>query len=360
MIRGITISACVIMRDEEENIGDCLQSLVGNVDEILVVDTGSQDRSMEVARRFTEKVYSYAWQDDFAAAKNFALDKAGGEWIVFLDSDEYFSSGTRGNIRAAVDGHAVSYDALMVPMTNIDRDRDNLPMDDFFSLRIFRHDPALRYVGAVHESLKFLDGHRQRWDYLSPETLRLYHTGYSSGRRQRKSERNLAILLTEQRKNPGKRFLNRYLADAYIGLRDFANAARCARLEIEQNDPPATDASRPYHVLYDSLRAMEASGEERAAVLEMGMKAFPKLPDFFAEYGVLLYERGKYNKALTYFLKAEALHARYRDTREFCLLTKSLPVMFGLIADIYARRGDKHRAALYDRKSKMVQVPLRA
>ena len=92
------LSACYIVKDAANALGKSLQSLRDSVDEIIVVDTGSVDASMETARQAGAKVYSYSWQDDFAAARNFALGKAGGDWIVFLDADEYLSPETADNL----------------------------------------------------------------------------------------------------------------------------------------------------------------------------------------------------------------------------------------------------------------------
>ena len=86
----LKISACVITKNEEKNIGrwlDCMRQLA---DEMIVVDTGSTDATVELAQAAGAKVCHFSWCDDFAAAKNFALEQANGDWILFLDADEYF------------------------------------------------------------------------------------------------------------------------------------------------------------------------------------------------------------------------------------------------------------------------------
>ena len=83
-----TISLCMIIRDEEEVLGRCLESVADLVDEIILVDTGSQDRTREIARHFTEKVYEFPWIDDFAAARNFSFSKASCDYCMWLDADD--------------------------------------------------------------------------------------------------------------------------------------------------------------------------------------------------------------------------------------------------------------------------------
>ena len=87
-----TLSLCMIVRNEEENLPKCLMSVKSVVDEIIVVDTGSTDRTKEIAKIFGARVYDYEWADDFSGARNFSLSKAEGSWILILDADEVISS----------------------------------------------------------------------------------------------------------------------------------------------------------------------------------------------------------------------------------------------------------------------------
>ena len=89
------ISACVIVKNEEKNLPRWLDSVKRIAEEIVVVDTGSADATVTIAKAAGAKVYHFAWIDDFAAAKNFALEKATGAWVVFPDADEYFSARRR-------------------------------------------------------------------------------------------------------------------------------------------------------------------------------------------------------------------------------------------------------------------------
>ena len=85
------ISACVITKNEEKNIVKWLDCMKEIADEIIVVDTGSKDNTVETAKKYDAKVYEIKWENDFSAAKNYAIDRASGDWIIFLDADEYFT-----------------------------------------------------------------------------------------------------------------------------------------------------------------------------------------------------------------------------------------------------------------------------
>ena len=83
-----SVSLCMIVKDEEKVLARCLESVAGFTDEIIIVDTGSTDRTKEIAARFTEHVFSFPWQEDFAAARNFAFSKGKGDYLFWLDADD--------------------------------------------------------------------------------------------------------------------------------------------------------------------------------------------------------------------------------------------------------------------------------
>jgi glycosyltransferase involved in cell wall biosynthesis len=86
-----SLSLCMIVKNEEENLARCLSSVKNIVDEIIVVDTGSEDRSKDIALAFGAKLYEYAWTNSFAEARNYSLDQAEGDWVLLLDGDEVIS-----------------------------------------------------------------------------------------------------------------------------------------------------------------------------------------------------------------------------------------------------------------------------
>ena len=84
----ISVSLCMIVRDEEEVLGRCLESVKSTVDEMIIVDTGSQDRTKEIAVQYTDKIYDFKWKEDFSAARNFSLSKGTKDYLMWLDADD--------------------------------------------------------------------------------------------------------------------------------------------------------------------------------------------------------------------------------------------------------------------------------
>lgn len=339
------VSACIITKNEERNIHDCLESLEDCADEIIVVDTGSADNTVQIAERHGAKIYRYPWGDDFSAVKNFAIEQASGDWIVFLDADEYFTKQTRAHLRAAIEQCAPDSDVCGVKIVNIDSDDQNRVMDYFYKIRIFRNG-TMRYQGKIHEDLVDTKGKKSRYAKIDPEMLTIYHTGYSSGRFKDKCERNLKLLLAQLNGTPSDAEWYGYLADVYYGLKQYEQAAAYAIKAIKMSPKEISYASRPYRIWINSLRNMKAPDEQIQEAVEAAIAAFADLPDFYFEKSLLEYGQGKYESALFLLQKAFDRHSNYTAI-ETTLFDKDIDLAERVAAQIYEMKQDFERAQAY-------------
>ena len=94
----VTLSLCMIVRDEEDVLGRCLESVKDLADEIIIVDTGSSDRTKEIAAYYTDRIYDFEWCDDFSAARNFAFSKGTKDFLMWLDADDVIPRGRGGAV----------------------------------------------------------------------------------------------------------------------------------------------------------------------------------------------------------------------------------------------------------------------
>ncbi len=139
----------MIVRDEEQFLPACLESVQGVVDEIVVVDTGSQDSTVAIAERFQARVVHHPWSDDFSAARNQALTASTGQWILALDADERLDPKNAPRIREAVaDGE---WETGLLSFVNVGS--GGCAGQEWLSCRLFRRTPQMRYIGRVHEQL---------------------------------------------------------------------------------------------------------------------------------------------------------------------------------------------------------------
>jgi glycosyltransferase involved in cell wall biosynthesis len=159
------LSLCMIVRDEEHFLQRCLESVRDWVDEMIIVDTGSSDRTRDIARQFTDRVYDFEWIDDFAAARNYALGKATGDWILVLDADELIASEDLARLRELIeDAPKSAYFLTQLNYSNNPFHSDwqpvaeKTPYSEEYAgyrpnpiCRLFRNDGNIRYHGAIHE-----------------------------------------------------------------------------------------------------------------------------------------------------------------------------------------------------------------
>lgn len=147
-----TISLCMIVKNEEEVLARCLTSVAGLVDEIIIVDTGSTDRTRSIAEEFTDKVYDFAWIDDFAAARNFAFSKAGMDYCMWLDADDILREDDRERILELKRSIAPEVDVVMMRYHTA-FDQDGTPIFSYYRERLIRNVHRPLWSGAVHEAV---------------------------------------------------------------------------------------------------------------------------------------------------------------------------------------------------------------
>ncbi|NOU98944.1 tetratricopeptide repeat-containing glycosyltransferase family 2 protein [Paenibacillus planticolens] len=158
----ITISLCMIVKNEELSLHRCLQSVRDIADEIIIVDTGSTDRTKEIASSFTELIYDMPWKDHFAEARNFAFSKATMDYILWLDADDELEEEDRRKFAALKSSIDPSVDSVMMPY-HLAFDADNKVITSLKRNRLVRRACGFRWEGPVHEVL-IVSGHVMQSD----------------------------------------------------------------------------------------------------------------------------------------------------------------------------------------------------
>jgi hypothetical protein len=144
----MSLSVCLVTRNEEQNLPRVLRSVAGLADQVVVIDTGSSDRTAAVAAELGAHVEQFAWDDDFSAARNFALDRATGDWVLWLNPDEELVPDSQAAVRQALaDTGALAYHVRVQDRLRADRPD---AVSETVQLRLFRRDPELRFLGRLH------------------------------------------------------------------------------------------------------------------------------------------------------------------------------------------------------------------
>ena len=207
----------MIVKNEEKNIRRALSWGKDIVFEQIVVDTGSTDRTVEIAEEMGAKVYHFQWIDDFAAAKNYAIEQASGEWVAFLDADEYMNQDDAHKLVRLLEQFVVLKEGEKIPLfvrcSLVNLDEGGKPFIVGMQDRIFRNRKDLRYHGRIHEQLRIPS--TGQFTFIQAENLlSIFHTGYGKSVYEEtgKLERNIELLERELEQDP-----DNYMAWSYLG-----------------------------------------------------------------------------------------------------------------------------------------------
>jgi len=256
----IPISACIITKNEADNLEQCLKALSAYPFEIVVVDTGSTDASKEIAENYTDKVYDFVWIDDFSAARNYAADRASHNMIFPVDTDEFITR--------------LDWEALQTLIGQNPKSVGSIKRLDYFETdgethcqiciidRIYNRK-YYRYDKPIHEVLTPIG----RIPYTSYNALiEADHVGYlgSGNKLQDKAMRDMKLLLKELEQNPGEPYYYFQIAQSYMLMRDQENALTYFQKAMEHHPDPKADYTHILvynygHILLEQGRINDAS-----------------------------------------------------------------------------------------------------
>lgn len=263
----------MIVKNEARFLPGCLDSLAGKVDEIVIVDTGSTDGTIEIAERAGVHLLHQAWQGDFAGPRNLGLDQVRTSWVLYIDADERLGLPRSGRLADYIDPGAVAGFVRFRPKTNFTRYRE---------WRLFRADPRIRFAGLIHETMvpgiKQV-GRQEGWPIVQTD-VEIDHLGYD-GDISHKHPRNLALLEQALPLDPNRLFYWHHLAETYAALGRLEEAENAARQGLERvGDQEDDNRSATASLLYQFL--VRADLQQRRDPLGLIASALAREPCDYA------------------------------------------------------------------------------
>jgi glycosyltransferase involved in cell wall biosynthesis len=339
--KQLAVSACMIVRNEEHFLEGCLASIRDVVHEIVVGDTGSTDRTPEIARDFGARLYHISWEDDFSTARNQILALAKGAWILSIDADERLHPISSSQIKFFLkDSSKIAHRVLMHPMTG---------WTGNWVVRLFRNDPRIRFKGIFHESL---------WENLQSvistdnktigySDLVLDHLGYDNDQSQ-KHIRNLPFLLKEIERDPNREHIWSHLGLVYdaLGENDLAEKAWNQSIEIVRKK----GGGHIYGYIY-FIEWRLRHGKPVTKMLNEVMAYSPDNPYLYWLKGRILMDATLYNEAIPLFERL----ILWGKKRDFNRLSMSYPTdifhvkAYDSLATCHFRLGDYSQSQRYFR-----------
>jgi GT2 family glycosyltransferase/thioredoxin-like negative regulator of GroEL len=279
------VSLCMIVKNEEDNLPACLATVADLVDEVVVVDTGSTDRTRAVAAGSGARVFDFPWVDDFAAARNESLRHAGGEWIFWLDADDRLDAENRARLRgllAGLNDENMAY--VMKCVCRSEQADGSVTVVDH--VRLFRNHPDLQWKYRVHEQI--LPALRRLKTEVRWADVTIEHLGYEDpALRGRKLQRDLRLLRLEVAERPDDPFTLFNLGSVYQELGRHAEALPLLKGSLERSHPSDSIVRKLYALVVQCHRRLDQAREALAAC-QAGRAIYPDDMELLFQEGLVL------------------------------------------------------------------------
>lgn len=292
----VRLSMCMIVRDNEDTIEACLDSAYPWVDEIIIVDTGSKDRTPEICRRFGARMYEFPWCDDFSAARNVSLERARGEWVFWMDSDDVIDQEQGRKLRELVyDDHPPDCLGYVMQVHCLSDEPGQITVVDH--VKVFRNLPELRFEHRIHEQI--LPAIRRIGGTVAFTDIHVLHSGsrQTPDIRLRKLERDFRILKLDLAERPDHPFTLFNLGMTYEDAGDYATAETFLRRSIEVASPGESHLRKAWALL---VNCRSRSGKTDSAI-DLATSALDQFSDdkeLLFRRAVLLQHAGRFTEAV--------------------------------------------------------------
>lgn len=293
--RLIRLSLCMIVRDNEETIEACLDSIYPWVDEIIIVDTGSRDRTPEICRRFGARMFDFPWCDDFSAARNVSLEPARGEWIFWMDSDDVIDQEQGRRLRElAYREHSGDCLGYVAQVHCISSEPGQLTIVDH--VKLIRNLPEIRFEHRIHEQI--LPAIRRIGGRVEFTNIFVVHQGaiQSPETRQRKLERDFRILNLDLQQHPDHPFVLFNLGMTHEDAGNYEEAVQWLQRCLQFSSEGESHVAKTYAILVQSLKAV-GQLDTALIVANEALARFPDDKELLFRRSILLLELERVHEA---------------------------------------------------------------
>lgn len=338
------LSLCMIVKNEENDLPRCLDSVKDIVDEMIIVDTGSTDSTLDVIKSYDVKPYFFEWNDNFSDARNYSLDKATGDWILLMDADDELESEDKQSVLDLIkDSDADAYFFETICYVGENKGVNELKN---LNVRLIRNNKDYRFTGAIHEQIASnIDKIKENAKILT-SPIRVYHYGYMDKNIEEKNkrERNIKILKKELESDPKNTFLIFSMGNEYYALNDYNKALEYYKESYEKFNPNIGFSST---LVIRISMSYEQLGLYKKALnmIEEGLRYYPKYTDLVYLKGCILNKLGRYTLAINCFYKCIVM-GKPPAFQSFIVGVEDYKSYYAL-SEIYFELGDYDQAYKY-------------
>lgn len=301
-----SISLCMIVKDEEDVLASCLESVSGIADEIIIVDTGSKDNTCKIASAYGAKIIHTEWTDDFSVARNISIQNATSSYILWLDADEIISPVSRDLIlklkHNLPESKDISYSVIITSKKDKYDNKNNQEEESFRRLRIFPNLSLIEFKGKVHEDVA--DSLNQAGIKVIPLDINLEHSGYRNDDEIRmKVRRNILLLIKQLELMPDDALVMFYLANSFYCIGDVGQAIYYMD-KVRGRKELAAKNIEWYPYSYVKLAQFYRESDKQDDSLKVYKELLSLFPEFgpgYFFYGEALFFQRRYAESLKVF-----------------------------------------------------------
>jgi len=310
-----TLTLSMIVKNEEKYLKDCLESVKGVVDEIVIVDTGSTDRTIEIAKEYKAKIYHFDWINDFSAARNYALQYSSGEWILYLDADERLDPNSIREVKRLISG--VAKIGYYCTVKSIDSENDSEHAIRY--VRLFKNSKEIKFTGKVHEQIvpSLIENKYE----IHHSSVLINHVGYDVSRSEKeaKAKRNLELLINDYNESKSA-YIAYKIAQTYFLLGNYNEAESYFNIALEENNL-SQDLKADCYLYLAQKYLMNFNFAKAQEYIDKAIELNPRQPIYFFFTSKLHYRQHNIYKAKLYAQKALEVNKNIQKNEKVNKLT---------------------------------------
>lgn len=295
----MSLSLCMIVKNEENTLSRCLESVKDIVDEIILVDTGSTDSTVEIAKSYGAKIFFYKWDNSFANARNYSLSKASKDWILIMDADDELVREDKDKVALLINNEENKLNAYFGETLSYSGDLKNYNIYSNLNIRFIRNGKGYKFIGDIHEQITPGSEDEKKQVFLGLVDIRFYHYGYLNETiiKKNKRKRNMAIIEKMLKNDPNNAFMLYNMGVEYSAKGDYSEALKYLNKAYKNFTPTAGFGSK---LILKMISCNESLGnlDECLKLIEVGQKYYPACTEYEFCKANIFYKKQKYISAI--------------------------------------------------------------
>lgn len=295
----MSLSLCMIVKDEENTLERCLESVKDIVDEMIIIDTGSTDGTIKIAKKYGAKIFFYKWDNSFANARNYSLSKASKDWILIMDADDELRGEDKNKVMKLINDENNKLNAYFGETLSYSGDSSDYNIYSNLNIRFIRNGKGYKFSGDIHEQIMPGSEDAKKQVFLGIADIKFYHYGYlnKTVNEKNKRKRNMNIIEKILKENPDDSFMLYNMGVEYSAKGEYSEALNYLK-KAYKNFNPSLGFGAKLILKMISCNNVLQQFDECLTLIEEGLKYYPKCTDFEFYRANIFYIKNKYCSAI--------------------------------------------------------------